>query len=60
MSYHARDARYHARDGKVYDERGEEAATARTASGRDLERHDAALQAARRQREATAAERAGR
>lgn len=43
---------YQARDGKVYDEEGHEAATARTANGRDLERHAEALETAKHQRAA--------
>lgn len=49
-------ARYVAEGGRVYaiheDGTKEEAGTALTADGRDLELHDAALQEARRQREA--------
>jgi len=45
---------YYAKDGKVYVKQtgqpDREAGTALTANGRDLERHDAALQLARRQR----------
>lgn len=43
--------RYTARNGRVYDEDGREAGTARTAGGRDLEAHAAALELARQQRE---------
>lgn len=46
---------YFARDGKVYAATPEgevEAATAMSADGRDLERHDRVLQVARAQREA--------
>lgn len=43
---------YQARAGKVYDEEGNEAGTARTANGRDLERHADALEKAKKQRAA--------
>lgn len=48
-------ASYFARDGKVYARRGgvtEEAGTALSANGRELDRHQAALDVARLQREA--------
>ena len=46
---------YYAKDGKVYaktPEGAREAATALSANGRDLERHDKALQVAKAQRQA--------
>jgi hypothetical protein len=45
-------ATYYAKDGKVYHVDGTEAATARTANGKDLYAHDLALREARKQREA--------
>jgi hypothetical protein len=43
--------RYYARGGQVYDQNGELAATARSANGRELERHDRSVQQAREQRD---------